>query len=472
MAIDYKRPEYESALPKWQLVDDICDGTNLPAHLIPLNPTDTSEDNRIRNRQYADRASFLGAAGFTLEGLVGIAFDDDPTIELPAGLEYLLTNADGTGLDLQQQMQETVAQVLRKDRAGLFVTFPETEGPVSRADQADMRYMATIHAIDAKRILNWSHVAVGADVKLSLLVFTDTIETVEDYEIKTVDVLRHLALEEGVFVDRTWQRQEGIGWVVIKENIPRQGNGHTWDVIPFAFVGAQDNTSRFNAPPMLALAKLNRDHWRTSADHRESLWFAGQAQPWASGVDQETVETWAAAGVYVGARKMLCLPEGGQFGFAQAEAHTGNRDELDRIKDDMATIGARFIEPGSANKTAQQDAGERKVQHSILSLICVNVSDAYRTAVGWAANYMAANGEAEIDISRGFMEPELSDAARNYILGLFDRGLVGEAEMVTLLKRDRLVDSEKTPEEYAEEVAQRGGMTPGMDDGADTERPG
>lgn len=460
MAIDFRRPEYLEALPKWQLVDDICDAKNLANLLVPLNPLDTSKANRIRNEQYAERASFLDATGFTLAGLTGVAFEDDPTIEIPAGLDYLLKNADGSGLELQQQMQETVGQVLRKDRAGLFVTFPETEGPASRADQDALRYMATIHAIDAARIINWSHITVGADVMLSLVVFTDTMETIEDYEVETVEVLRELKLENGVFVDRTWQDVEGSGWTVIKEHIPRQGNGAPWAEIPFMFVGARENTSRFSTPPMMGLAKLNRDHWRTSADHRESLWFAGQAQPWASGVDTETVETWVANGVYVGSRQMLCLPEGGTFGFAQADPNTSNRDELDRLEMAMAKIGARFIEPGSANKTAQQDAGERKVQHSILSLACVNVSDAYTQAVQWAANYMNVAVEAMIEIARGFMEPELNDAKRNYILGLYDRGLIGAEGMAPVLKRDGLLDADTTPENYAEEAAGRGaGLT-------------
>ena len=130
----------------------------------------------------------------------------------------------------------------------------------------------------------------------------------------------------------------------------------------------------------------------------------------------------------------------------------------------MAKLGARFIEPGSANKTAQQDAGERKVQHSILSLISVNVEDAYQMACEWAANYMNANGEVSVKLSREFMEPELSDAARVYILGLYDRGLVGETDLLPVLKRDKLIDSEKTAEEYAEEVRQRGGDMGGLSD--------
>ncbi|WP_299945333.1 DUF4055 domain-containing protein [uncultured Ruegeria sp.] len=464
MAIDYHRDEYTVALPKWQLVNDMAAEDNLAAYLVELNPTDKSPENKARNEAYAERASFLGATEFTLKGLNGVAFEDDPSVSLPGALDYLLTNANGQGLDLYQQMQNTTANVLKNARSGLFVTYPATEGDTSRADQESNRSVATIHVVDASRIINWGYTAFGAEVKLSLLVFTDTIETFDDYEVKTEDIIRELALEDGLFVDRKWHKPQGKGWEVFEASEPLQGNGERWDTIPFSFVGAEDNSERITTPPLYSLAKLNRDHWRTSADHRESLWFAGQVQPWASGVDESTLETWQKAGIYVGSRNMLCLPEGGQFGFGQSDPNTANRDELDRLKDDMATIGARFIEPGSANKTAQQDAGERKVQHSILSLISVNVEDAYQQACEWAANYMNADGDVEVSLSREFMQPELNDAARNYILGLYDRGLIGDEDMLPILKRDKLVDAEKTGEEFSEEVGARsGGVTDAVD---------
>ncbi|MEO1108272.1 MAG: DUF4055 domain-containing protein [Pseudomonadota bacterium] len=468
MAIDYQREEYKKALPKWQLVNDMAAEDNLADYLIPLNPHDTSDDNVSRNAAYAERASFFGATEFTLKGLNGVAFEDDPAVALPGGLEYLLTNANGQGLDLYQQMQNTTANVLKNARSGLFVTYPATEGDTSRADQENNRSVATIHVIDATRIINWGYMAFGADVKLSLLVFTDTIEEFDDYEVEIKDIIRELALEDGQFVDRKWIQPEGGGsWQVFETSEPLQGNGQRWDSIPFTFVGSEDNSERIVTPPLFSLAKMNRDHWRTSADHRESLWFAGQVQPWASNVDEGTLEQWKKAGIYVGSRQMLCLPEGGEFGFAQADPNTANRDELDRLEDGMAKIGARFIEPGSANKTAQQDAGERKVQHSILSLISVNVEDAYQQACEWAGIYMNVDGDIEVTLERAFMQPELSDAARTYILGLHDRGLIGDEDMLPILKRDKLVDSEKTEDEYVEEVRERSGNVDGVTDGVD-----
>jgi len=50
-------------------------------------------------------------------------------------------------------------------------------------------------------------------------------------------------------------------------------------------------------------------------------------------------------------------------------------------------LGGMFIVPGSAVKTATQSAGEQKVQHSVLSLISSNVSEAYTQALKYVARY-------------------------------------------------------------------------------------
>ena len=48
MGIEFERDEYTAALPNWKLVDDMVDEANLGDHLLELNPTDKSKDNKAR----------------------------------------------------------------------------------------------------------------------------------------------------------------------------------------------------------------------------------------------------------------------------------------------------------------------------------------------------------------------------------------------------------------------------------------
>lgn len=469
MGIDYRRPEYEASQPRWQLIDDMCDEVNLGDHLPNLNPNDESPENVTRNDQYKERASFFGASRITLQSLVGTAFEDDPMISLPSDLEYMLKNVDGGGADIWQQMQSVTGQVLRKARCGLFVTMPTTEGATSRADQEAGRVISTIHEIDAHRIINWWSRRDGAEIILGGVVFTDTRETVEDYEIKVQPTRRELAIDgDGFFFDRTWVKtKDRDEWVPEEAIYPVQGNGQKWRRIPFLFVGSERNSWAMQTPPMLSLARLNRDHYRNSADHEESLWYAGQAQPYiepdsAGSLRQDDLAAAKKEGFYVGSRQVIL----GKFGFAQAEANTGVRQALIDKQEQMAALGARFVQPGSAVKTATQAGGEAKIQHSVLSLASVNVEDAYQWACEQAAIYMNANpGEVEIKLHRAFMDPEVTAERMREIRENVLSGLAPLEVMFRALQRAGDIPAEKSFDEYREEVAATGfGVTENADD--------
>ena len=463
--IDWKKPEYEAALKKWRVIDQACDEVDLGDFIIELNPTDISAENAARNKGYKARAVWFGASSMTLAGLIGAAFDDAPTLEL-GPLDYLKENADGQGVDLQSQMQAATAQVLRKARAGLFVSYPQT-GPVSKADQG--RYQATIHLIDAGRIINWWTVTEGSQIKLGGVVFTDTQEAVEDYEVKVTPVIRELALVEGLFVDRVWIERDKE-WIIRSEVYPKDGAGKPWTEIPFSFIGALDNTASIDKPPpMMALVRLNIAHYRNSADFEESTHFAGQAQPYIDPGDNPeglaaVLETAKEDGFYIGARQLIV----GKFGFAQAAANPATLEAMNQKEAQMLKAGARFLEVGTVAKTATQASGEQKVQHSILSLVIANVEDAYQSAGRFAAKYMGAD-EPVITLSRTFMQPAVSIEIIDRLIALLDRGLIGSDDALPALKRANLIGEDKTPEDYSEDIDARGGNLGGnigVDDAA------
>lgn len=67
------------------------------------NAEDESPENRARYDAYLKRAVYYNATGRTLSGLTGIAFRRWPEIVLPASLEYIRDDVDGSGSTLIQQ---------------------------------------------------------------------------------------------------------------------------------------------------------------------------------------------------------------------------------------------------------------------------------------------------------------------------------------------------------------------------------
>ena len=172
--IDFKNPKYRDNVEQWELVNDICDSTNLKKYLVQLNPRDVSVENVERNSQFFKRSVFAAVAGYTSRGFVGKAFTKPPQLEVPEELAYVSTNVNGAGASIYQQSQEVMRDVIRVGRCGLLVDFPTTEGEVSRADILSGNIFATITRFDCRDIINWQTKRVGSKVMPTLVVLTST----------------------------------------------------------------------------------------------------------------------------------------------------------------------------------------------------------------------------------------------------------------------------------------------------------
>ena len=450
MSVDDLHQDYSAALPRWRLVDDIADERNLAEYVYNLDVT----GDKKRNDDFKQRASFTGVTGFTEAGLVGIAYDNEPEITLPATLEYLRKNVDGAGLDFAQQILAATGQVLRKDRAALFVTYPARTGDTSVAEQRAGKAVATIQMIRAERVINWWTTTEGATTQLAGVVFTDTMETRDGFDVERENILRSLTLEGGLFVDQKWRKDDSGQWQSFDYIEPLKGDGSRWASIPFTFIGGSDNTPWIRTAPLYPLAKKNADHLNNSAINERTIWFAGHIQPVADEIDPAMFEAMAGEAKFeVGSGNML-VAKG--FRYEVANANTAARQGmLDKFAE-MQAIGARILQPGTVAKTATQAAGEEKVSHSILSLAVVNVEDAYNVALAWCVEYMRCP-EAYIALSRDFMLPAMVPEMLDRLLQMFDRGLIGTNEVHRSLTRAKIVDPELTADEYRDEVDARGG---------------
>lgn len=455
MAIDYQHQEYKDNIDRWKLADNVCSSRNIEQYLIELNPDDTSPENATRNKQYKERAVFYPVAGNTLEGLTGLVFAKDPETVLPSELEYVLKNVDGGGTSIYQQSQEMVSDVEKKARGGLLVSYPKTERPLSKAEMDEGKYLATITKIDAEQIINWRTITVGAKVMLSIVVIAEVAEEVEDdgYSVKNVKQIRELFLDGGVYYVRLWRQNEKKEWVVHEaETAPTDAKGKTWEVIPFMFVGALSNTPKVDNAPIYPMCKINLSHYRNSADYEDSVWFAGQAQPWMSGVDQNHITLMQDNNMYVGSRMMLAVPQGEQFGFASAEPNPMVRQAMLDKLDMMIGSGARHIQGTGPAKTATEAEGDAKAKYSGLALVSANVSEAYTQALMWAARYMGASDEIEYTLNKEFVSPTATAQDIQAMVGGFVQGALPMSTYFGWLKKVGLEDEEKTLDEFAEEV--------------------
>ena len=329
---------------------------------------------------------------------------------------------------------------------------------------------ATIASIDATQVINWRAERIGAQYRLTLVVIAETRETVtpDGFGLSAEPQYRVLRLTEVGYTWEIWRAgQKGIelaeGPFVVLD-----GAGRPWDEIPFTFIGATNNDSSIDAAPLYDLAEVNIAHYRNSADYEDSAYFCGQAQPWMSGLTEEWRDHLQQQGIFIGSRAPILLPQGGQFGFAQAQPNTLAKEAMDQKEAQMVALGARLVQPGSAVKTATEAQGEQEAEHSVLSLACSNVSEAYSKALGWMARFMGADGEAALTLSQDFVEQRLDPAMLTALIGAWQSGKLPEADLWEQLRKYGVIDGEKDDETIRGELeTQDPGLGLTSDDGSD-----
>lgn len=466
MTIDAKHRHYEEFLPKWEKIENITKIKDVGQYLMRLNPHDKSRENADRNSAYKDRAVFYAIAEQTVSGLLGVMFKKKPSINLPSVLGYMVDNADGAGVSMVQQAQSLSSDVISKSRGGLYVSYPRTDGPVSRQAILNGEAVATINQFSPEDIINWRLRSRGSKVVLELVVLAVSDERVgsDGYSMEVIPQRRELFLDEdGYYAERTWEKDKDNQWAPVDDpHYPTDHSGNRFKEIPFVFVGAENNDSTVDSPNMLALVELNIGHYRNSADWEDSVWFSGQPQPWMSGVTQAHVDMMKKNDMYVGSRNVLGVPSGEKFGFAAPPHNPIVRQAMVDKVDLMVQLGARMIQPGTAAKTATQVGGEREVQHSVLSLIASNISDAYRQALRFAGMFMGTGAESTFELNEDFVDPEADPSELKEIIAGFVQGAIPARDYVEYMQGRSLFDPEKNAEDYIEQLGDVEGSGAGM----------
>lgn len=470
--VTFKHSDFSKMLPDWNLVGDVCEGERAvkakkETYLPKPNPNDKSEDNRRRFESYLERAVFYNATGRTLEGLVGAVFRKDPVVEVPPSVSYIEDDVDGAGVSIYQQAQKALHEVLQKGRFALYVDYPTGQGNASLLDHMKGAVRATINGVEAGRVINWRVEKYGAVMRLALVVIQETeqVVTEDGFGVEDVEQFRVLRLIENVYVVEVWRQDKNSKFHKVEEYVPLDGTAKPWNEIPFIFIGSKNNDPDVDKPPLLDLARLNIAHYRNSADYEDSAFFVGQAQPWISGLDTEWRDHLEKNGIYIGARSPILLPEGGQFGFAQAGPNTLAKEAMDAKERQMVALGARLIERGQAVKTATEAQSENEAEHSVLSLVAGNVSEAYSRALAWLCRFMKQPEDAvTFELNKDFVEATLNPQMLTALIAAWQSGKLPSSDLWNQFKKYGLIASEKTEEEIQSELdGEEAGL--GLEDG-------
>lgn len=471
--VDYQRNELVNLLPFYFMIRDAIDGEpaikgmtgtattaisgtgngGFPMSVVNIilakaqlylpmpNERDQSPANIARYKAYVTRAVYYNATRRTLEGMTGQIFLREPVVTLPTELDLLTKDADGGGLSLDQTSNKLVRHCIAFGRSGILIDYPVTNGVATKAEIAAGDIRPTLTTYNPWDIINWRIETTGAKRILTFLVLREAREEegFDGFQLDAFQQYRVLSLDaEGNHLVEVYRKdKQGNFGDPLETYQPKDAKGKQLTIIPFTFVGAEDNNEIPDLPPLYDLASVNIAHYRNSADYEESCFIVGQPTPVLTGLSEDWVKNILKDVVELGARTSIPLPVGGQAQLLQAAPNSMPMEGMVHKEAQMVAIGAKLVQnQKSVSRTATETIIETTSESSTLANIAKNVSAAVVWALGVAANFVgAATDTIKYDLNKDFDLTSMTADDQNAVIKEWQSGAITFPEMRTVLRR-------------------------------------
>jgi hypothetical protein len=396
----------------------------------------------LRYRNYIKRAVYTNFTGRTKNALVGAVFRKDPTIVVPAGLEYLIDDATGDGLSLNQLAKDELSNLLEVGRAGFLVDYPQADQGLSVEDVDLLDLRASIVPYTAEQIINWKLDAYGGRKLLTLIVLEEDYPDDDDefgHEKKKQQ--RILRLSDEGYSQQIYRDEMPY----TEQFFPTKADGSKWFEIPFVFCGSKNNDASIDDAPLADIAEVNLAHYRNSADYEESCFITGQPTLFIThSLSAEQFAEYNPNGIKLGSRAGHVLGETGAATLVQAEANNIVREAMNSKLNEMVAIGARIVTDRGQNETAEGARIRFASENSVLGDVVNNLSEALFTCILWVGEFMGFDGDTEFYLNTEFYDKSVDPQLIMSMVTLLDREIIGEADIFDRLKSAGLIEPGRT----------------------------
>lgn len=454
---------YERRIRQWRKVRDAIEGEERIKDRGTLYLPKPRGMHRTDYANYVERGNFYGVADRTLRGLTGLVFRVDPVLELPDKLEPLRGSMTSEGFTANQVLREGVREILSLGRYGVLVDM------AAAPSATGLPYLATYKAED---IFRWEERTIDGQRKLVRVVVREEEETSDE---ETRVILRELAIEDGVYVQRVFEEVEterdGRSTAQISRNedtdfisgqfqqvgedvIPRV-QGRPFSDIPFWFVNVYDLRPRTDKPPMLDLVHVNLAHWRNSCDYEHGLYLTGNPTPFVFGIPKQDKPKAIGAGTIWHSENKDVKAGFLEFtGQGLEPLRQGMRDKEDR----MAELGARVIKDVERdNVTAETTRLQTRAETSILVAGVDSVTEAFQKALEFAAFWAGADqSEVSLGLNSDFIETRLGPEELKALVASWQTGAISRQTLHEQLQEGEIIPPDRSLDQELEFIEQEG----------------
>jgi hypothetical protein len=420
----------------WDLVEDLLGGTSAMRAAgtkhMPKRSLEEPDDYNAR----LELATLFPAFEETLGVMTGRVFAKTVQLsdKVPAWMrDEVLDDVDFSGRNFHAFLRAEFYGSLSHGLRHVLVDAPEA-GPNLTIEQAKAQrirpYLVPIHP---RRVLGWKHRA-GQLVQVRIL-FTERVDD-GPFHSKMIDECHVFELIAGRVTRTIFQKNNDGKAVEVRSNVMDARIKR----IPLVTFYTGRTGLMTATPPLRELAHLNVKHWRMQSSNESLIETASVPILAAIGLDDDKQT------IVIGTKFAVRLPTGADLKFVE---HTGKaieagRNNLDSIKEEMKTAGAKLLTKAQGTKTATQASEEASRENSALGSMVEDTQDSAIDLLDVIAMFRgeASGGDLEI---RANLDPDLSPVESMTVLGnMADRGRLSDETLFEEAKRRGLLAEDRT----------------------------
>lgn len=450
-------------LSVWMRARDAYEGTDAlaarPRYYLPKHKKEQPDDYKYRVAHAVPFNGFRAA----IQGFVGLAFAKPPTLggDVPREIRAHAENIDGRGRHLNVFAKDITEDGATVGSVGVLLDYPTRPENATAQDELNGYLRPYWIHVRAEDVLSWDHTMIGAREMLTQLVLQETAtvkvgrfgrKTVTRYRVYTQDVA-NLGITAPVLFSVLEARKSKTSsgetdYIEIASGVVKTKRGNI-SKIPFEGALLGTPTSSMTARPWLKdLLDLMLAHYRVASDRG---WLMHQScvpipvrKGYKAPVDRDGNPRPAAIAA---ANVLMDLPadtkEHSDIGFKFVEvagtAFEPTAKELERMKQEMGTLGLQFLAPSSrAAETADARRIDSRIEHASLSSMMSVIDDLIERCLILHAEFMGLeivrSGEKDggsFSTNRDFERTALS---AEMIKVYMELNLNGQLSMETLLE--------------------------------------
>ena len=428
---------YKEMEKKWELVEALRGGTETMREkgheYLPQEPRESEDAYTVR----LNRTELYNLYNRTLTALTGIAFTKPVNVSnVPPELEYLQTDADGTGRSLNEIAYEMAIDCLHYGKTHLLTDFPETTGAKNLSEFRRAGYRPYFNQINPTRMIGWEiERGVGKPVLSNVRIIEPKVVPRRDNKWNEKLVWYVRVIRPNLTEVHVYDPEDDEPSFRLEKEVK-----NTLGYIPITTSYSVKTGFFQSAPALYDLARMNLLHWQSSSDQRNILHVARVPFIFASGFDEGELDD-----AEIGASRMIVSTRADatmKFVEHTGQAIEAGHKDLKEIENHMATLGADLLlSKGASRVTATARRIDQNESMSILQMALRGIENMIEKSYIIAGEWLGVDA-SEVTVSIGddmsvANEPNPTSA----LIALKDSGLLTDEQLIQEAKRTGVLSS-------------------------------